>query len=172
MNSMSYTITDSPVGDLLIACDDDALRWIVFQGGIRPIEPPQDWSLSPKVPLLQEALAQLEAYFAGELREFDLPLTPEGTPFQRKVWEALRDIPWGETRSYSELAAAIGRPTASRAVGAANGKNPLPIVIPCHRVIGSTGKLTGFGGGLDVKAGLLRLEGYEGATPEAAPSFL
>src|SRR5690606_32489233 len=101
---------------------------------------------------------QLGAYFAGELQAFDLPLAPEGTPFQRTVWQALQSIPYGQTISYGELAQEIGRPTASRAVGAANGRNPLPIVIPCHRVIGGNGSLTGYGGGLRFKKALLSLE--------------
>jgi methylated-DNA-[protein]-cysteine S-methyltransferase len=102
---------------------------------------------------------QLEEYFAGERREFDLPLAPEGTPFERSVWDELRRIPFGETRSYGEIARAIGRPSASRAVGRANGANPIPIVVPCHRVIGADGSLTGFGGGLEAKSRLLEIEG-------------
>jgi methylated-DNA-[protein]-cysteine S-methyltransferase len=102
---------------------------------------------------------QLEEYFAGERREFDLTLAPEGTPFERSVWDELRRIPFGETRSYGEIARAIGRPSASRAVGRANGANPIPIVVPCHRVIGADGSLTGFGGGLEAKSRLLEIEG-------------
>jgi methylated-DNA-[protein]-cysteine S-methyltransferase len=102
---------------------------------------------------------QLEEYFAGERREFDLTLAPEGTPFERSVWEELRRIPFGETRSYGEIARAIGRPNAFRAVGRANGANPIPIVVPCHRVIGADGSLTGFGGGLEAKSRLLEIEG-------------
>ncbi len=114
-------------------------------------------------------MRQLEAYFAGELTDFSLALAPRGTPFQLSVWQALREIPYGATRSYGELARAIGRPKASRAVGAANGSNPLPIVVPCHRVIGSSGKLTGFGGGLEAKAILLSLEqGEVRAEPQMA----
>ncbi|MBK9168153.1 MAG: methylated-DNA--[protein]-cysteine S-methyltransferase [Bryobacterales bacterium] len=112
----------------------------------------------PNHPVVAEALRQLHAYFAGELHEFDLPLAPEGTPFQRRVWEALRAIPYGETRSYGDIAKAIGAPKASRAVGAANGRNPIPVVVPCHRVIGADGSLTGFGGGLAIKRTLLDLE--------------
>jgi len=107
----------------------------------------------------REPIAQLSAYFRGELREFDLALEPRGTAFQREVWAALREIPWGTTISYGELANRIGRPNASRAVGAANGQNPIPIVIPCHRVIGKDGSLTGFGGGLATKRRLLEIEG-------------
>jgi methylated-DNA-[protein]-cysteine S-methyltransferase len=113
---------------------------------------------SPALPLLREAAAQLDAYFRGALRKFDLPLHPAGTPFQLRVWEALQRIPYGARRSYLQIAAEIGDPCAVRAVGAANGRNPLPILIPCHRVIGSSGKLTGFGGGLAWKQFLLDLE--------------
>ena len=107
---------------------------------------------------MREAIRQLAAYFAGELEIFDLPLAPEGTPFQLAVWRRLNDIPYGETISYGELARRLGNPKASRAVGLANGANPIPIVIPCHRVIGSNGKLTGYGGGLPIKEKLLALE--------------
>jgi methylated-DNA-[protein]-cysteine S-methyltransferase len=107
---------------------------------------------------LGEAVRQLRAYFAGELQAFDLPLAPQGTPFQLAVWKHLCEIPYGETISYGELARRIGNPNASRAVGLANGSNPIPIVIPCHRVIGSNGKLTGYGGGLPIKDKLLGLE--------------
>ena len=109
--------------------------------------------------LLVEAARQLRAYFAGELREFRLPLDLQGTDFQKRVWRQLETIPYGETRSYSEIAAAIGAPRAVRAVGAANGANPVPIVVPCHRVIGASGKLVGYGGGLELKRRLLELEG-------------
>ncbi|HKP20162.1 MAG TPA: methylated-DNA--[protein]-cysteine S-methyltransferase [Thermoleophilaceae bacterium] len=109
-------------------------------------------------PLLLEAAGQLRAYFAGELREFDLPLAPTGTPFQRDVWHAVSGVPYGRTASYAEIAAAVGRPAACRAVGAANGRNPLPVIVPCHRIIGAAGALTGYGGGLDRKRSLLDLE--------------
>lgn len=111
-------------------------------------------------PLLQEAARQLAAYFAGKLRRFELPLRPAGTPFQQRVWAALCEIPYGEVRSYGAIAARIGSPKAARAVGRANHGNPLPIVIPCHRVIGASGALTGYGGGLPIKEYLLRIEGY------------
>ncbi|HTS64290.1 MAG TPA: methylated-DNA--[protein]-cysteine S-methyltransferase [Candidatus Acidoferrales bacterium] len=110
-------------------------------------------------PLLREAARQLRAYFGGKLREFDIPLNMQGTPFQKKVWEQLVQIPYGETRSYSQVAVAVGAPKAVRAVGAANGSNPVPIIVPCHRVIGSGGDLTGYGGGLPLKKRLLELEG-------------
>ena len=113
-------------------------------------------------PLLLEAADQLRAYFAGELREFDVPLAPRGTAFQREVWAAVSAIPFGSTATYSEIAAAVGRPSACRAVGAANGRNPLPVIVPCHRVVGAAGGLTGYGGGLDRKRLLLDLEAAAG----------
>ena len=113
-------------------------------------------------PLLLETADQLRAYFAGALREFDLPLAPDGTAFQGDVWHAVAAVPYGSTASYAEIAAAVGRPAACRAVGAANGRNPLPVIVPCHRVIGSTGGLTGYGGGLDRKRSLLDLEATAG----------
>jgi methylated-DNA-[protein]-cysteine S-methyltransferase len=153
----------TPVGRLRLAGGERGLRSISFQNRFRPAEP-GEIALSTEAPF-REAIAQLEAYFAGELRRFDLPLAPEGTPFQREVWSALTAIPYGETVSYGELARRLGRPAASRAVGAANGQNPIPIVIPCHRVIGADGSLTGFGGGLAIKRRLLDLEaGASGAS--------
>jgi methylated-DNA-[protein]-cysteine S-methyltransferase len=110
------------------------------------------------LPLLVEAIRQLRAYFAGSLREFQLPLQMEGTDFQRRVWSLICEVPYGQTRSYRDLAVALGKPQAVRAVGAANGANPLPIVVPCHRVIGSNGSLTGYGGGMALKKRLLELE--------------
>jgi methylated-DNA-[protein]-cysteine S-methyltransferase len=150
-----YRFLDSPVGRLLLARDAAGLRLIHFQNG-RPERPPRDWASRDDA--FDDVAAQLSEYFAGERRAFDLPLAPEGTPFQQRVWTALLDIPYGETISYGELASRIGRRSASRAVGLANGSNPLPIVIPCHRVIGSNGKLTGYGGGLPLKERLLALE--------------
>jgi len=147
---------ESPVGRLLLAGDAAGLKLIGFPGGSRARRPAADWRRDDGG--FDEARRQLQAYFRGALTRFDLKLAPEGTPFQLAVWRALREIPYGETRSYGELARAIGRPSASRAVGAANGANPLPIVVPCHRVIGSSGSLTGFGGGLETKAALLALE--------------
>jgi methylated-DNA-[protein]-cysteine S-methyltransferase len=132
------------------------LRGISFRGGSRAAAIAAGW-IHDRGPF-DEAIGQLEAYFEGERREFDLPLAPEGTPFQREVWEMLRKIPYGETVSYGELARRLERPGSSRAVGAANGRNPIPIVIPCHRVVGADGSLTGFGGGLEVKRRLLALE--------------
>lgn len=152
---------DTPIGPLGLAADRVGLRRIQFQAG-EDLAWAGPGARPGRSALLDEARAQLAAYFAGRLRRFDLALAPQGTPFQRRVWSALADIPWGETRNYGELAAAIGRPGAARAVGGANGRNPLPIVLPCHRVIGADGSLTGFGGGLPVKRRLLVLEGWAG----------
>lgn len=156
MHSISYTQIESPIGPLLLAADDTGLREILFVHGRHPAKPDPSWQEDPAP--LQPAIRQLDAYFAGELETFDLPLAPEGTPFQQSVWRELCGIPFGQTISYGELAQRIGNPKASRAVGLANGSNPIPIVIPCHRVIGSNGKLTGYGGGLPIKEKLLALE--------------
>jgi methylated-DNA-[protein]-cysteine S-methyltransferase len=151
-----YTQLPSPIGPLLLVGDNDGLRQIVFceNGRAAPSNP--DWKGDAAT--LDEPIRQLRAYFAGELETFDLPLAPEGTPFQQIVWNELGKIPYGQTISYGDLARRIGNPNASRAVGLANGSNPIPIVIPCHRVIGSNGKLTGYGGGLPIKEKLLALE--------------
>ena len=153
---MRYAHADTPIGTLLVAGDDTGLRLISFpaEAKKRRIEP--SWRRDQSA--FSDVRGQLLAYFAGDLTEFDLPLAPDGTTFQLIVWDALKNIPYGTTISYGELARRIGRPNASRAVGAANGSNPLPIVIPCHRVIGSDGRLTGFGGGLPTKSALLSLE--------------
>jgi methylated-DNA-[protein]-cysteine S-methyltransferase len=153
---LSFTQLESPLGPLLLAGDDAGLREISFVNGRHPARPDPSWKENPGP--LKETIGQLRAYFAGELENFDLPLVPHGTPFQLKVWEQLCEIPYGETISYGDLAGRIGNPKASRAVGLANGSNPIPIVIPCHRVIGSNGKLTGYGGGLPIKEKLLALE--------------
>jgi methylated-DNA-[protein]-cysteine S-methyltransferase len=156
VNIASYTQIDSPLGPLLLAADAAGLRFIEFVNGRRTARPDSAWREDPTA--LHEPIRQLSAYFAGELETFDLPLAPEGTPFQLRVWRLLCEIPYGETISYGELARRMGNPNASRAVGLANGANPIPIVIPCHRVIGSNGKLTGYGGGLPIKEKLLALE--------------
>jgi len=153
---MRYCESSTPIGRLLLAGDEDGLRMISFRNGPHPVEPTGDWRRTEEP--FRQAIAQLDAYFAGELRKFDLALAPQGTPFQRMVWSALTNIPYGETVSYGELARQLGRRSATRAVGAANGRNPIPIIIPCHRVIGSDGSLTGFGGGLATKRRLLDLE--------------
>jgi methylated-DNA-[protein]-cysteine S-methyltransferase len=155
-NLTCYTRMESPVGPLLLVADDGGLRRIDFVNGRNPGEPDPQWLDDAEH--FRETLRQLRAYFAGELENFDLELAPQGTPFQLTVWNRLREIPFGETISYGELARRIGNPNASRAVGLANGSNPIPIVIPCHRVIGSNGKLTGYGGGLPIKEKLLALE--------------
>lgn len=154
---MKYCYSESPIGSLLIAGDDEAIHLIGFPRKGKPQRPEAGWTQSMTGPLA-EAVRQLREYFAGRRRDFDLPLAPEGTEFQRKVWRKMQEIPYGETISYGELAKRVGNPKASRAVGSANGKNRIPIVIPCHRVIGANGKLTGFGGGLPTKEALLALE--------------
>ena len=151
-----YTHLMSPIGPLLIAGDGRALSAIGFPSGKGRVAPRDGWRRDDD--LFVEARAQLSAYFAGELRDFDLTLNPTGTPFQLAVWQALRAIPYGATLSYGAIAARVGRPSASRAVGAANDANPIPIVVPCHRVIGSSGALTGFGGSIDTKRWLLAHE--------------
>ncbi|MFZ0802729.1 MAG: methylated-DNA--[protein]-cysteine S-methyltransferase [Terriglobales bacterium] len=153
---MSYTQIESPVGPLLLVADDAGLREILFVNGRHQARPEASWK-EDGAPL-EKTISQLHSYFAGEREAFDLTLAPEGTQFQREVWRRLCEIPYGETISYGELARRIGNPQASRAVGLANGSNPIPIVIPCHRVIGSNGKLTGYGGGLPIKEKLLALE--------------
>ncbi|MDH4204435.1 MAG: methylated-DNA--[protein]-cysteine S-methyltransferase [Desulfobacteraceae bacterium] len=151
-----YQYMKSPVGKLLVAGNNKGLHLINFPIEGKPSLPESEWKENPKP--LQEALRQLEAYFAGKLKTFSLSLCLNVSPFQKKVLTALRRVPYGETVSYGELAKNIGNPKASRAVGQANARNPIPIVIPCHRVIGSSGKLTGFGGGIAVKQSLLDLE--------------
>jgi methylated-DNA-[protein]-cysteine S-methyltransferase len=153
---MYYCYTDSPIGELLLAGDDDALTMIGFPKGSMRRDPEGDWIYNEKP--FAAAISQLKEYFAGERHDFDLPLRLNGTEFQLLVLEELQRIPYGETTSYGDIAERIGRPKAVRAVGAANGRNPIPIIVPCHRVIGRSGDLTGFGGGLDTKEALLRLE--------------
>jgi methylated-DNA-[protein]-cysteine S-methyltransferase len=147
---------DSPIGRLLLAGDGESLFEVCFQAGPRPRQPHAGWIADPAP--FRAAAAQLAEYFAGKRRRFDLPLAPRGTEFQKRVWRALTEIPYGKTVSYGELARRIEKPSASRAVGLANGANPLPIIVPCHRVIGADGSLTGFGGGLPIKRKLLALE--------------
>ena len=159
---MYYTRCDSPVGTLLLTANDKALTGIHFSGGRRAQVVGADWKERPGHPVLRKAVRQLGEYFAGKRKTFDLPLAPEGTPFQRDVWKALRAIPYGKTQSYGDIARRIGRPKAVRAVGAANGANPISIVVPCHRVIGADGSLTGYGGGLPRKKKLLTLEHVSG----------
>lgn len=166
---------DSPIGPLVLAATEQGLCNIHFGGLDDSLETLKDWSkrqladsngvLVPASagdhPILKEAFNQLQAYFESKLRSFDVPLHMAGTPFQLKVWEALRAVPYGETCTYKDIALAIGQPGAMRAVGGANNRNPVPIIVPCHRVIGAGGKLVGYGGGLPIKVALLDLEQKE-----------
>jgi methylated-DNA-[protein]-cysteine S-methyltransferase len=153
---MYYDIIESLVCPILLAGDEKRLKHVIFLKGERQVEIPDDWVENKE--LFREATRQLEAYFSGKLESFDLKLAPEGTEFQKSVWKALCKIPYGETRTYKDIAASVGKPKAYRAVGLANNRNPIAIIVPCHRVIGSNGKLTGYASGLDVKAFLLKLE--------------
>jgi methylated-DNA-[protein]-cysteine S-methyltransferase len=158
-SARTYVVVPSPVGPITIVGCDGMITGLYLQGQRHGPDPaalslPADADDEP----FAAAASQLTAYFDGTLTAFDLPLAPEGTPFQRKVWDGLRAIPYGQTVSYGELARRIGSPAASRAVGLANGRNPIAIIVPCHRVIGSDGSLTGYGGGLDRKRFLLALE--------------
>ncbi|MBC8102417.1 MAG: methylated-DNA--[protein]-cysteine S-methyltransferase [Cytophagales bacterium] len=164
-----YTITESPVGPLQLISNGDALTGLFMNQHKNGPETGEDWMRDDENALLIETRTQLAAYFAGERKTFDLPMSPRGTDFQRRVWSALSDIPYGVTISYGELARRIGDPKASRAVGMANGSNPLSIIVPCHRVIGASGKLTGYGGGIERKRALLALEGC--LPGGGAPSF-
>jgi methylated-DNA-[protein]-cysteine S-methyltransferase len=155
---MKYCYAASPIGSLLIAGDEEAIHLIGFPKNGKPQKPEAGWTQSMSGPLA-ETVRQLREYFAGYRKDFDLPLALGGTDFQRKVWRKLQEIPYGETISYGELAKRVGNPKASRAVGSANGKNRIPIVIPCHRVIAGDGGLGGFGGGLTTKEKLLAIEG-------------
>lgn len=162
------TIT-GPLGPLWIEVEAGALTRLAFVGE-RELRPHKG-SGADAGPLFTEIGAQLDAYFAGRLRAFDLPLAPRGTPFQEQVWRALARIPYGVTCSYAELAARVGRPSGARAIGAANGRNPIAIVLPCHRVIGASGGLTGYAGGLGRKAWLLAHEGA-GQPPSGAAASI
>lgn len=160
--SRIYQDMDSPIGHLRLIASGDELVGIWFENGRdarRHAGSANQVDLQPGTsPVLERTRQQLEEYFRGERREFDLPLAPEGTDFQQRVWQRLLGIGYGTTTTYGALAQSLGNPNASRAVGLANGSNPIPIVIPCHRVIGANGALTGFGGGLPVKSALLELE--------------
>lgn len=156
---MNYCYLDSPVGRLLIAGDEKGLKLVSFPSGKMAQQPQAEWVEKPSA--FKQVCQQLTEYFAGNRKHFALKLAPNGTDFQLDVLKALQKIPYGKTSTYTELARQIGRPKAVRAVGAANGRNPLPIIIPCHRVIGADGSLTGFGGGLPAKKVLLELEGHQ-----------
>ncbi|MET7717312.1 methylated-DNA--[protein]-cysteine S-methyltransferase [Streptomyces sp. NPDC005407] len=158
-----HTVTDSPYGPLTLVATDGVLSGLYMTA--QRHRPDEETFGEPDPAPFGETVRQLDAYFAGELKEFDLPMRLEGTPFQRGVWNQLRQIPYGETRTYGQLAEALGNIGASRAVGLANGKNPIGIIVPCHRVIGSTGSLIGYGGGLDRKQ---RLLAFESGTPDDA----
>ena len=149
----------TPIGELTLIAVEEGLLAILWPGPEqKPLKLPEHLIEDAHHPVLAATAGQLDEYFDGKRTTFDLPIAPRGTPFQLLAWQALRNIPYGETRSYGEQAVSIGRPTAVRAVGGANGRNPIPIVVPCHRVVGSTGTLTGFGGGLNTKRWLLEHE--------------
>lgn len=170
---MSYTVIDSPIGQLTLVADDEssALKALYM---VEHRHAPDTSAFGDRLaggdvePVFGDVIRQLGEYFAGERRVFDVPTAPAGTAFQLAVWQQLRAIPYGETRTYGELAAALGNPKAVRAVGLANGRNPLSIVVPCHRVIGASGAMTGFGGGIERKEFLLALEGYPVAQEQPA----
>ena len=150
---MKYWDTmESEIGTLTLVCDEEAILGLEFQV-MEPVG-----AIRKRTPLIEQAVLQIEEYMEGKRVEFDLPLRPEGTKFQKQVWDALLSIPYGEVRSYKEIAEAIGNPKACRAVGMANNRNPISIIIPCHRVIGANGSLVGYGGGLPIKTKLLKLE--------------
>jgi methylated-DNA-[protein]-cysteine S-methyltransferase len=159
-----YDTIPSPIGRLLLVAEDAGLTGVYFENYRHGLRPAADWSRAPGSATLKETRAQLEAYFGGDLSDFTLPLAARGTPFQHRVWSQLRRIARGETISYGELAWRIGDPHAVRAVAGANARNPISIIVPCHRVIGADGSLTGFGGGLERKRWLLE---HEGARPAA-----
>ena len=165
---MDYDYLDTPIGPLLLVADEQGLRHVDFPCQDQAARIQADWRQSRRH--LGAVIEQLEAYFAGELHAFDLALAARGTDFRKGVWNELERIPYGETISYGELARRVGDPSACRAVGAANGANPLPIIVPCHRVIGSNGKLTGFGGGLPTKQWLLAHERRHAPRPVFALS--
>lgn len=162
---MIFRFVDSPLGEIFIASEDGQLTWLTFRSGPQTRTPDPEWTHAPRNALLLEVKSQLDRYFDGTLRRFDVPLGPRGTPFQRRVWQALGKIPYGTTRTYSQLARTVRRPAAHRAVGAANGQNPISVIIPCHRLVGKDGSLTGYGGGLDRKQALLELEGARESVP-------
>ena len=168
---MMYWEISTPIGPLLLSGDEEGLRGLSFQGGLHPAVVDPRWRRSRRP--FERVIDELESYFAGERTRFESPLAPRGTPFQLRVWAFLRTIPYGETTTYGEIARKLGQPNACRAVGAANGRNPIPVVIPCHRVVGADGSLTGFGGGLEIKRALLDLEARAcGRSPSSVDRLL
>jgi methylated-DNA-[protein]-cysteine S-methyltransferase len=167
MKAVTFRTLDSPIGPLTVAGDGSVITNVRMTDQTHPPSDQNQWHHEPAA--FSDAARQLEAYFGGELTRFDLVLRPEGTTFQRQVWNALLEIPYGETTSYGEIARRVGKPGAARAVGLANGHNPISIIVPCHRVIGADGSLTGYGGGLDRKLALLQLE-RDHFTPRLARS--
>lgn len=159
-DSLFYTSMDSPIGELLLLGDDRALHGLYMQDGRKPVKISPQWRRSAAP--FASVQAQLQEYFAGERVAFETPLEMDGTQFERRVWRALTEIPYGETVSYGEIAKRIDQPSAARAVGLANGRNPIAVIVPCHRVIGANGTLTGYGGGLERKQLLLELERGQG----------
>ncbi len=166
-NRVTHTVLDSPIGPLTVVAAEGALTGLYMD--VHRHRPDPDRFGERRDEGFDAVAAQLEEYFAGRRRHFDLPLAPAGTPFQLAVWRALAAIPYGTTESYGQLAARIGRPGASRAVGLANGRNPISVVVPCHRVIGADGSLTGYGGGLERKRVLLDLEARSSSSPGGLP---
>lgn len=159
--SLFFRLVNSSVGRLKLVASDKGLVAVLWENDSPRRVRLEDSTDGTNHPILAKAEEQLKEYFAGERKLFSIPLEMRGTPFQMDVWQALQTIPFGETRTYSDLAKQVGNPTATRAVGAANGRNPVSIIVPCHRVIGASGKLTGFAGGLAAKARLLELEGRD-----------
>lgn len=155
-----YTTIESPIGELLLVGDGNTLSGLYMQDGRKPKRIAPSWTESAAP--FADVRAQLQEYFAGERTTFDVALAPQGAPFEREVWRALEEIPYGETVSYGEIARRVGQPSAARAVGTANGRNPIAVIVPCHRVIGADGSLTGYGGGLERKRLLLELERGQG----------
>jgi methylated-DNA-[protein]-cysteine S-methyltransferase len=163
-----YDYYDSPCGRMLLVAEDDALCGAYFVGQKHMRETEPDWVRDARAPGLVRAKRQLQEYFAGKRKTFDVPLAPEGTPFQRTVWKAIAGVPFGATISYAELARRAGRPGSARAAGAAIGRNPIGIIVPCHRVVGADGSLTGYAGGMDKKRALLALEAGSAGNRQAA----
>ena len=167
MNMRYYDFYDSPHGRMLLVATDEGLKGVYFDGQKYHPRPEAEWRSEPGHPILRQAARELAAYFGGERRGFTTPLAPAGTPFQRAVWRAISTVAFGRTITYGELARRCGYPGSSRAAGAATGRNPLTIVVPCHRIVGSDGSLTGYAGGLERKRALLALEGARAESPTA-----